>query len=48
MKNVVLASVLAIGMLAMSGCSIKKAGCGCGYSAPSYPSCVAKPACGCK
>ncbi len=44
MRNVVLASVLAVAVLAVSGCSVKKCGC----SAPSYPTCVAKPACGCK
>ncbi len=43
MKNLALASVLAVAVLAISGCSHK-----CGCAAPSYPTCVAKPACGCK
>jgi hypothetical protein len=45
MRNLALASILAIAVLAVSGCSTKSA---CGCSAPSYPTCVAKPACGCK
>jgi len=42
MKNLALASILAVAVLAVSGCSAK-----CGCSVPSYPKCV-KPACGCK
>jgi hypothetical protein len=42
MKKLILSSVLAFAVIAISGCSSK-----CGVCAPSYPTCV-KPACGCK
>jgi hypothetical protein len=43
MKKLILSSILAVAVMTISGCSSK-----CGVCAPSYPTCVAKPACGCK
>ncbi len=45
MKKLALASILAVAVIAVSGCSTKPK---CGACAPTYPTCVAKPACGCK
>ena len=44
MKKLLLSSILAAAVIAISGCGMKS---GCGGCKPSYPTCV-KPACGCK
>lgn len=44
MKNIVIGSILALAVIAFSGCSVKgKYGC----STPTYPSCAVATSCGC-